>query len=405
MDDKPSTPQIQLDDIHDDFPDDSGPAAKGIDWNKVWENLVRMGLGEVSLRVGAALLSIAFVLLVLWVMGNFYLKGQASSIEEVEYSEEIAPLPTPIGQLELPPLEILDKNAHVNGVVRLVQLHTILPAKPRFDVIIYEVEKGDTIFRIAEKYNLSPETILWGNYETLYDDPHSLTPGQMLNILPIDGVYYQWHAGDGLNGVSQYYGVTPESIIEWEGNGLSYETIGDYAFPNIEPDTWLIIPGGRREFVNWSAPRITRENPAVAKVYGPGYCGEVMEGPIGTGVFIWPTVERWISGYDYSPETNHRAIDIAGHLGNAIWAVDSGVVVYAGWNDWGYGEVIVIDHGNGWQSLYAHLSAYNVECGSYVYQGDVIGSMGSTGRSSGPHLHFELRSDEFGKVDPKNFLQ
>lgn len=405
MDDNLSTPQNQLDDIPDDFPDESGLASKGIDWNKVWENLVRLGLGEVSLRVGAALLTIAFVLLVLWVMGNFYLKGRVAPIEVEPDSVQAAPLPTPTHQFVLPPLEIPDTGAYLTGVIRLAQLHTILPAKPRLDVIAYEVQKGDTIFGIAEKFNLAPETILWGNYETLYDDPHNLTPGQMLNILPADGVYYQWHAGDGLNGVSQFYGVTAEDIIEWEGNRLSFETIGDYSNPNIEPDTWLVIPGGRREFVNWSAPRITRENPAVAKVYGPGYCGEVMDGPIGTGVFIWPTVERHISGYDYSPATNHRAIDIGGQLGNAIWAVDTGVVVYAGWNDWGYGEVIVIDHGNGWQSLYAHLSAYNVECGSYVYQGDVIGSMGSTGRSSGPHLHFELRSDEFGKVNPSNFLQ
>jgi murein DD-endopeptidase MepM/ murein hydrolase activator NlpD len=79
--------------------------------------------------------------------------------------------------------------------------------------------------------------------------------------------------------------------------------------------------------------------------------------------------------------------------------------VYAGENNWGYGIVVVIDHGNGWQSLYAHLSVLNVGCGSYVYQGDVIGYMGSTGRSTGPHLHFELRSDEFGRPNPLNFLQ
>jgi LysM repeat protein len=405
MDDNPSIQQTPPDDILDDYPDETVPTSKGIDWNKVWENLVRLGLGEVSLRVGSALLSIAFVLLVLWVMGNFYLEGQLSPIEIEPDSAQAAPLPTPTHEMVLPPLEIPETGTYLSGVIRLAQLHTILPAKPRFDVITYEVQQGDTIFGIAEKFNLAPETILWGNYETLYDDPHSLTPGQMLNILPVDGVYYQWHAGDGLNGVSQFYGVTPEVIIEWEGNSLSFETIGDYAFPNIDPDTWLVIPGGRREFVTWSAPRITRQDPAVAKVFGPGYCGEVMDGPIGTGGFVWPTVERYLSGYDYSPETNHRGIDISGKLGNAIFAVDSGVVVYAGWNDWGYGEVVVIDHGNGWQSLYAHLSTYNVECGSYVYQGDVIAAMGSTGKSSGPHLHFELRSDEFGKVNPWNFLQ
>jgi murein DD-endopeptidase MepM/ murein hydrolase activator NlpD len=66
------------------------------------------------------------------------------------------------------------------------------------------------------------------------------------------------------------------------------------------------------------------------------------------------------------------------------------VIVYAGWNDWGYGNVIVIDHGNGWQTLYAHLSQIRVGCGQSVNKGDLIGNVGSTGNSSGPHLHFEM---------------
>ncbi|MCJ7621913.1 MAG: LysM peptidoglycan-binding domain-containing protein, partial [Anaerolineaceae bacterium] len=334
MEENSLPPQTSLDNLPDDFPGESGQASKGLDWNKAWEFIVRLGLGEISLRVGAALLSIAFVLLVLWVMGNFYLVGQASPLEAEPDLAQAATLPTPTPQFVLPPFSIPDTGTYLVGVRRLAQLHTILPAKPRLDVITYEVQQGDTLFGIGEKFNLSPETILWGNYETLYDDPHSLSPGQILYILPVDGVYYQWHAGDGLNGVSKFYGVTPETIIEWDGNNLSFETIGDYAAPNIDPDTWLVIPGGRREFVTWSAPRITRDDPAVAKVYGPGYCGEVMDGPIGNGTFVWPTVDRFLSGYDYSPETNHRGIDIGGVLGNAIFAVDSGVVVYAGWNDW-----------------------------------------------------------------------
>jgi len=80
------------------------------------------------------------------------------------------------------------------------------------------------------------------------------------------------------------------------------------------------------------------------------------------------------------------------------------VVVYAGWNDYGYGEMVVIDHGSGWQTLYAHLSQVNVGCGEEVYQGNVIGLMGSTGRSTGPHLHFEMRSDDHGRVNPWDFL-
>ncbi len=373
------------------------------DIGRVWSSILHLGLGDLFVKIGTALLSIALVLLVVWVMGNFYLKGkstvQAQAVEpavtQVELLVEVNP----------PSYDIQLVDYLGTGIHREAVLHTILPAQPRYEIATYTVQTGDTIFSISEKFNLKPETIFWGNPYTLADDPHLLAPGQVLNILPVDGIYYEWHAGDGLNGVAEFFGVTPDSIIGYAGNNLSPETIGDYANPNIEPGTWLVVPGGTREFINWSAPRITRDNPAVAKVYGPGYCGEVYDGPIGFGAFIWPTTDHWISGYDYSPSTNHWGVDFGGQIGNAIFAVDNGVVVYAGWNDHGYGNVVVVDHGNGWQSLYAHLNTYNVECGSYVYQGDVIAGLGTTGNSSGPHLHFELRSDEYGRVNPMNFLQ
>jgi murein DD-endopeptidase MepM/ murein hydrolase activator NlpD len=126
---------------------------------------------------------------------------------------------------------------------------------------------------------------------------------------------------------------------------------------------------------------------------------------MGTLNFTWPTLNHYLSGYDYDPSANHYGIDIDGENGDPITAADNGVIVYAGWNDWGYGEMIVIDHGQGWQTLYAHLSSVNVSCGQEVYRGDLIGTMGSTGNSSGPHLHFELRSDEYGRVNPWDFLQ
>jgi len=368
-------------------------------WRDIWESLLRMGLGEAAMRIGSSLASVVMILLVVWVMRNFYLQGQ---LRTSSGSAQAAPLPQPTQTFTAN--EIVPNGVFSEGVVRLTDLHTNIPAKPRFEVSQYEVKKGDTIFGIAQKFNLKPETILWGNYYILADDPHRLKPGQMLNILPVDGVYYEWHSGDGLNGVAKFYGVEPDAIINWPGNHLNSETLGDLANPNIEAGTWLIVPGGRREFISWSAPRITRSDPAVASIMGPGACGQVMDGPVGTGTYIWPSVERYLSGYDFSPETNHFGIDIAGSLGNAIYAADSGVVVYAGWNDWGYGNVIVIDHGNGWQTLYSHLDTLTVGCGSPVSQGDLIGGMGSTGNSSGPHLHFEMLSEEYGKVNPWNFL-
>jgi len=373
------------------------PPSDGSRITQAWDTLVRLGLRDVSLRAAAGLAVVMLALVVIWVMGKFYLGG---TIDSPAASVQAAAQPTEEMPVNLPDFQPL---ALVGGVSREADLHTILPARPRFDVVSYTVEEGDTIFGIAEKFNLKPSTILWGNYMTLQDNPHFLKPGMELNILPQNGTYYEWTAADGLNGVSKYFKVAPEDIINWPGNRLDAATIGDYSHPNIAPGTMLFIPGGSREFITWSAPRITRSDPAVARVLGPGYCGKINDGAVGIGTFIWPTVQHIISGFHYSPETNHYGIDLGGYLGSAIYAADNGVIVYAGWNEHGYGNMIVVDHG-GWQTLYAHLSAYNVVCGQSVYQGDVIGALGSTGNSSGPHLHFEMMSDSYGKVDPTQFL-
>jgi len=372
-------------------------------WSQIWENLVRLGLGETSLRIITALFSIVLILLVVWVMDKFYLSGQTAT-QSVGLTQNATLVPTIAAAANLPVLlpPVVD-SIYVGNVSSQGMAQGSQNVSTRNDIQTYVVQKGDTIFGIAQKYGLQPETILWGNISVLADNVDRLSPGQKLNILPVDGVYYEWHAGDGLNGVSDYFKVKPETIINFPGNHLDKNTIGDYAHPSIKEGTWLVVPGGTRDQINWSAPYITRTDPAVAKVFGPGFCGKIMDGPVGTGVFVWPTVEKFLSGYDYNPPI-HYGIDIAGHLGIAIYAADSGVVVYAGWNDWGYGNVIVIDHGKGWQTLYGHLNALNVTCGAAVTQGMVIGAMGSTGNSSGPHLHFELRQGST-RVNPWSYLQ
>jgi murein DD-endopeptidase MepM/ murein hydrolase activator NlpD len=154
-----------------------------------------------------------------------------------------------------------------------------------------------------------------------------------------------------------------------------------------------VVPGGHREFISWSAPLgVTRENPASARVLGPGACDPISGGAVGFGAFIWPANNHHLSGFDYAPNANHWGIDIAGNDGEGVYATDAGVVVYAGWNNYGYGNMIMVDHGNNFQSLYAHLSGISVGCGQSVGQGDLIGAIGNTGRSSGSHLHFEIRS-------------
>jgi murein DD-endopeptidase MepM/ murein hydrolase activator NlpD len=372
-------------------------------WNDVWEGLLRLGLGEIALRVGTVIASIALIMLVVWVMGRFYLTGRVET--QRQPAALAAALPTATPTVAAPEFKIPSGHVYERGIPRMAQIHTSLPARSRFAITTYEVVAGDTVIGIAEKFGLMPQTILWGNLFTLADDPHRLSIGQELNILPVDGVLYRWNAGDGLNGVSEAYGVTPDAIIDWPGNKLDRAKLGDLSNPNIAPDTDIFVPGGSRAFINWSAPLISRTDPAKAKIFGAGFCGEQYDGYIGQGVFVWPTTQTYLSGFDFSPETNHWGIDIAGSMGNPIYASDSGVVVYSGWNDRGYGYVVVIDHGNGWQTLYAHMSQIYSGCGASVSSGVAIGAMGSTGRSTGPHLHFELMNAGGVRVNPWSFLQ
>jgi len=224
------------------------------------------------------------------------------------------------------------------------------------------VQSGDTLFGIADKFSLKPETILWGNYFVLRDDPHLLYPGQALNILPVDGTYHYVTQGNTLEQIAKFYSVTVQAITDWGGNNL------DSVKPALTPDTWLVIPGGHRELQNWVVPTIKRETKST-KVNNFGQCPGGYTGAIGAGVFVWPTGNHTLSGYDYS--TIHHGLDLRAGLGAPLYAVDSGVIVYAGPNDYGYGNLVVIDHGNGWQSVYGHLSQWNVVCGQSVSTGQV----------------------------------
>lgn len=367
---------------------------------RIWNRLLRFGLGESAMQTGTVLATGLLVLLVVWVMGTYFLKGQKTSTQVATPTvESIALMPTlPSAQN---PLALAVSDFSIN---RAADYHTNLPAKPREDIIEYQVVAGDTIFGIAEKFGLQPEWVLWSNKHILGDNPAFIRPGLTLLIPPFQGVVHQWVAGvDGLNGVAKGTNASVDDILDWPWNHLDRATIGDYSMPNIPDGKLIFIPHGTGQFTDW-LPTFTRANPAAAQTMGPGYCGLVYDGPIGNGTFIWPTTETWLSGYDWSPATNHFGIDIAGKIGNPVYAVDAGVVVYSGWNNYGYGNLIVVDHGNGWQSVYAHLNQTRKGCGDYVFQGDVIGDLGTTGNSSGPHLHFELRTTDGQKVNPWNFL-
>src|SRR5512147_825566 len=242
-------------------------------FSRFLNTLLGIGLGESMLRTGTTLLSIILLGTVIWLLRLFY----TQTPETTAAANILATGPTaPVGPIE----DVLNETSF-GGIPRLAQAHTTIPSRPRQEVTKYTVVEGDTIFGIAEKFGLKPETVLWGNYYVLLDDPHALKAGQELNILPLDGTYHEWQQGEGLNGVASYYGVTPEDIINYPANNLDASAIGDYAAPNIKPGTWLIVPGGARQFVSWSAPLgVTRENAAYARVLGAGACDPVTGGAV-----------------------------------------------------------------------------------------------------------------------------
>jgi hypothetical protein len=367
--------------------------------SRALENLLQMGLGESVLRTGTNLFSVLAIVVVIWLAQMFY--RQAVNLTGVPRAQAQGPDATAVVDLaSMPPLE----NPATVGILREAQIHTNIPSRPRQEIVKYTVEEGDSVFGIAEKFGLQPESILWGNYTVLEDDPHMLQSGQELTILPVDGVYWEWLGGIPFGQWAEYYGVKAEDILNYPGNKIDAANITDAYNANIETGTWLIIPGGKREFIQtWNAPFISRTDPATARVLGPGFCDPVSGGAVGYGAYVWPTNKHYLSGFDYSPKSNHWGIDLAGNEGEGVYAVDAGVIVYAGWNNYGYGNMIMIDHGNGWQSLYGHLSEIYRFCGQSVGQGEGIGAIGSTGRSSGAHLHFELMTPTF-KVNPWDYL-
>lgn len=280
----------------------------------------------------------------------------------------------------------------VKAVARLTDLHTIIPTRPRAKVISYKVEAGDSLFGIAKFYGLEPETLLWANYDLLNDNPDYLAPGMELNVPPVDGVYYRWEANDSLESVAQKFEAKVDEITGFSGNNF------DLANPEIAAGQMVMVPGGHREFRQWLIPTIARGSAGVnTTALGPGACSGSYEGAYGSGAFIWPTGNHFLSGNDYW--SGHLGIDIAAGLGVSVVAADAGVVVFSGWANGGYGYTVMIDHGNGYQSLYAHLSQASVPCGASVGAGRLIALAGSTGNSTGAHLHFEVRY-EGGFINP-----
>lgn len=246
----------------------------------------------------------------------------------------------------------------------------------------YTVQAGDTVLGIAERFGLQPETIQWAN-STLEINPDLIRPGDDLNILPVDGVLHTIRSGDTLSSIANRYSVSIDDIIGYQHNGLpsvaSSLTVGRQ----------LVIPNGTK-------PQTQQQSAAVA--YSGGQAPS--NARVGSGNFVWPSSgpinQRYWSG--------HPAIDIGGWTGSPVRAADGGYVAVArgGWNG-GYGNHVIIDHGNGFVTLYAHLNSIFVKPGESVSRGQQVGSVGNTGNSTGPHLHFEIRYQGSAR-NPLNYL-
>jgi murein DD-endopeptidase MepM/ murein hydrolase activator NlpD len=271
------------------------------------------------------------------------------------------------------------------AIVRQVWLKTAITSKTSYTIGEYTVQPGDALFSIAAQFKIKPETLLWANSDILQDSPDSLRVGQVLNVPPVDGVYYQVQVGDTLASIAKKFSANLDDILNWPGNTI------DLTSQQVTPGDYVMVPGGHRELVVWVIPSVPSTG---ALSSGGTACGP---GPVGSG-FIWPTANHYLSGNDFW--SGHPGIDIAAGLGAPVWAASAGVVTIAqgGWNG-GYGNVVMIDHGNGYLTVYGHLSQINVVPCQGVASGQLIGLAGSTGNSTGPHLHFEIRQNGVA-IDP-----
>jgi len=253
------------------------------------------------------------------------------------------------------------------------------------EVIEHEVKDGDTVASIAQLYNLKATTVIWLN--GLNEKKPIIKAGQRLKILPVDGVLHKVKKGETIFSVAKKYGLDElqaQGVVNYPFNTFS----NDETFA-LSVGQYLVVPDG----VMPEPEQVTR---AFIAQITPN-AGSVSA----TGSFVWPAAGRITQGYKFY----HKAIDIANGGGGNILAADSGTVIVAGWVDnSGYGNRILIDHGNGFVTLYAHLSVIQVKVGQTVNRGDVIGQMGNTGRSTGTHLHFEIRQGGVLEV-PLNYLQ
>ncbi len=265
------------------------------------------------------------------------------------------------GSALLPHGDIVDQGENAGAVLGASS------AKPKKNEIsVYTVQEGDSLSEIAEEHGVSMNTILWAND---IRDASTIRIGGELIILPVSGVRHMVKSGDNLSSIAKKYGSDAEDIALY--NGME---VGDMLKIGIE----VIIPDGA-----FPSSTGTKKASSSAKTSSGSTKSSSSSGTFGNPLPGAPITQA-THGYN--------AVDLDGETGDPIYASAGGKVIVAkgsGWNG-GYGSYVVIDHGGGVQTLYAHMSSLEVSGGS-IGKGEVVGYVGNTGKSTGSHLHFEVR--------------
>lgn len=279
-----------------------------------------------------------------------------------------------------PPSAILNSAADITNVDTQTQESN----KPRRDVLNYTVLGGDTLSSIAQKFSTSdnPIDVQSITYLNGFDDDNQiLKPGDVIKIPPVSGIIVTVKSGDTIDSLAKKYGLpSAQSIVDWPYNSFA----NDETF-TLSAGQTLVIPGGKPP----KAAPVALRSVSTSTLFSGG-----------TGQFVWPTsgiITQYFSGY-------HPADDIANNIGTPILAADSGRVVTVLYQNHDYGYHVIINHGNGYTTLYGHMSRIDVVEGQNISRGQQIGLMGSTGRSTGPHLHFEITFNGV-RTNPLNLLK
>jgi len=300
-------------------------------------------------------------------------QGQNINKSESNPLSDLSPAIAP--KIAVQKLKIQQKNSAAlaqggSAIIKPDLSETFDTPKPRESTIAYTVKPGDNIFNIAEEFRISINTILWANK---LSSRSIIRPGDKLKILPVSGIEHTVSRNQTISSIAQKYNVPQKDILD-----INHLASND----TIQIGQKLIIPDGRPIYKAPSQPRryvATTQSTA-----------STTSSTASSSNLFWPTTCRRIT--QYFKGWRHTGIDIACGYGSNIYAAADGTIEKAGWNSGGYGNRIIVNHGNGLKTLYAHLKPQGilVSAGEYVKKGEIIGLMGTTGRSTGTHLHFEV---------------